>query len=164
MSTTCALFCIALIVGLVVYYNSGTQQKDYQPIDSPEATAYNYLMALVKKEYGRAYEYLSPTLPQYPEDLDTFILDLREHDLMPVYELDPCVYIEGIELQLDQAKVELRMQYYDPCLLGWWLEVQNLTQTPGQMTLEQIEGSWKIVDADDWLFYHKCWSEISECE
>ena len=78
------LLCSALVVGLVVFFNSADRQKGYQPGDGPEATAYNYLMALVKKEYRHAYGYLSPTLPHYPEDLGMFTRDLEEHDLLPV--------------------------------------------------------------------------------
>ena len=158
------LLCATLVVGLVAFFALTNRPKGYQSGDSPEATAYNYLMALVKKDYRRAYGYLSPTLPQYPEDLDIFIRDLEQHNLLPVYELDPCVYIEGAEVKSDQAEVKLRVQYYDPCLRSWWLEIQNLTQTPGQMRLEQVEGSWKIVDADDWFFYYGCWADSSECK
>ena len=158
------LFCITLVAGLFFFYQEGKQLKDYQVEDSPEAVAYNYLMALQKKNFSKAYDYLSPDLPGYPADLDQFIADLNDQELLPAYEIDPCVYIEEVKEQQDHTEVELRMQYYDPCLKGWWLEIENLSQTPGQLKLVQIGDNWKIVDANDWFFFSNCWADMSQCE
>ena len=151
----------ALIVGLLILLAPRIGRRGYQSGDSPEAVAHNYLMALVRQDYGRAYGYLSSTLLQYPDALDIFIRDLERHDLLPLYELDPCVYVEGVEVNADQAEVELRVQYNDPCLRG--MEVQNLSFNRVQMRLEQVEGGWRIVDSDGSFFY-RCWAHSSECE
>jgi len=158
------LFCFTLGAGLYFFYQEGKQPKAYQAEDSPEDIAYNYLMALVKKDFDRAYGYLSPDLPGYPEDIDAFLIALEDRELLPAYEINPCVYVEGVNAEQDQALVNLRMQYYDPCLKGWWLEIENLSQTPGQLTLEQVGESWLIVDADDWFFFSNCWLDKYQCE
>jgi hypothetical protein len=158
------IFCLTLAAGLYFFYQEGKQVKDYQAEDRPEGVAYNYLMALVKKDFARAYGYVSPDLSGYPLDVDDFLAELEDQGLLPAYEIDPCVYTEGVKTDGDQAEVELRVQYYDPCLKGWWLEIENLTQTPGQLTLKQVGESWMIIDADDWFFFSNCWVDVSHCE
>ena len=158
------IFCLTLAAGMFFFYKEGNQPKEYQSDDGPGAVAYNYLLALAEKDFNRAYGYLSPDLPGYPPDVDQFILELEERELLPAYEIDPCVYLIKVDQDQDFAKVELRMQYYDPCLKGWWLEVENLSQTPGRIELERIEDSWQIVGGDDWFFFHSCWSDPNQCE
>jgi hypothetical protein len=155
---------LTLAAGLFFFYKEGNQQKGYQEGDRPEAAAYNYLMALARKDFSLAYVYLSPSLPGFPVNLDAFIGDLEEGDLLPAYEIDPCVYVENTDVFQGHATIDLRLQYYDPCLKGWWLEIQNLSQTPGQLKLVQEGGNWKIIGADDWFFFDKCWSDLSICE
>ena len=158
------MFCLILAAGMFFFYEEGNQPKEYQSDDSPGAVAYNYLLALAEKDFNRAYGYLSPDLPGYPVDVDEFLAELEDRELLPSYEIDPCVYIEAVGVNEGQAEVELRMQFYDPCLKGWWLEVENLSQTPGQIRLEQVGEDWVIVDADDWFFFSNCWADVSHCE
>lgn len=158
------LICLTLGAGWFFFYQEGKQQKDYQADGSPEAAAFNYLMALAKKDFIRAYGYLSPDLAGFPADVDIFLAELEDRGLLPAYEIDPCVYIEDANINEDQAEVELRMQYYDPCLKGWWLEIENLTQTPGHLMLRQIGESWMIVDADDGFFFSNCWTDLDDCK
>ena len=158
------VFCLTLGAGLFFFFLEGKQPKEFRTDDSPEAAAYNYLMGLVKEDFDRAYKYLSPQLPGYPVDMDQFLSELKDRELLPSYEIDPCVYIESVSLDGNQAEVDLRVQYYDPCLKGWWLEIENLTQTPGQLTLKQVGESWMIIDADDWFFFSSCWVDVSQCE
>jgi hypothetical protein len=158
------VFCLTLTAGLFFFYQEGKQPKDYLTEDRPGGVAFNYLTALVKKDFTRAHSYLSTELPAYPNDEEDFLTTLEEQELLPAYEIDPCVYVEGVKLDGDQAEVELRMQYYDPCLQGWWLEIENLSQTPGKFYLELVEDSWMIVDADDRFFFSNCWSDLNDCK
>jgi hypothetical protein len=158
------IFCLTLAAGWYFFYQEGKQPKDYQAEDKPAGIAYNYLLALVDGDFQRAYGYLSPELPGYPSSSETFRIELEERELLPAYEIDPCVYVEEVTLNQDQAVVQLRMQYYDPCLKGWWLEIENLSQTPGKIYLEEIGGSWMIMDADDWFFFSNCWQDLNDCE
>jgi hypothetical protein len=150
-----------LTVILIYFFAPFIFQKGYQSGDSPEAVAYNYLMALVRQDYDRAYGYLSPTLPRYPTTVEAFVEDLEQHDLLPVYELNPCAYVEAAEIEMDYVIVELRVQYYDPCLTI--IDPQNLSFNGVHIRLEQIGSSWKIVDVAAYFFYG-CWSHPSRCE
>ncbi len=52
-------------------------EPTYQADDSPEDVAHNYLLALIKADYERAYGYLSPTLDGYPESVAKFTQDIE---------------------------------------------------------------------------------------
>ena len=154
------LICVALIVSIVIFIGLVILRKGYQD-ESPDYVAYNYLMAIVKQDYERAYGFLSPTLPQYPTEVDIFKNDLEMHDLLPLFELDPCVYIEEMNKSTYYAEVALRVQYYDPCLFG--IETTNLSFNRVNIELRKIENEWKIIDSDG-CFFLKCWSDESECD
>lgn len=144
VAVTCVA-AIALLSPLIL-------QKGYQRGSSPDAIAYNYLMALVRQDYARAYGYLSPALPRYPATAEGFVDDLEEHRLLPFYELDPCVYVEAVETDGDRAVVELRVQYYDPCLRGGF-DFRNLSFNQTRLELEHAEEGWRIVGSDGGFFY-----------
>ena len=150
---------VAVALGVMVLVPA-ILQKGYRSGGEPEAIAYNYLMALVRRDYARAYGYLLPTLPQYPVTVEEFLDDLEHHQLLPAYELQPCVYIESVEVDTARAEIELRMQYYDPCF-GGGFDFQNLSFNQVRMRLERIGDGWKIVDSEGG-FYYEGWSHSGE--
>ena len=109
-------------------------------------------MALVRQDYARAHGYLSPALSQYPATVEGFLSDLEGHRLLPIYGLRPCVYVESVESDGDRATVELRVQYYDPCLRGGF-DFRNLSFNPTQLELEHVGEEWRIVDSEGGFFY-----------
>jgi len=149
---------VAVALGVMVLVPA-ILRKGYRSGGEPEAIAYNYLMALVRRDYARAHGYLSPTLPQYPATVEEFLGDLERHQLLPAYELRPCVYIESMEVDTDGAEIELRMQYYDPCFRGGF-DFRNLSFNQVRMRLERIGDGWKIVDSGG--FYYEGWSHFGE--
>ena len=50
-------------------------EPTYRDDDSPAAAVHNYLLATHRKEFERAYEYLSPTVAGYPETEEAFLLE-----------------------------------------------------------------------------------------
>ena len=76
---------IAIVIGAVVLVGIAIgvtllqPEPDYLTDDTPEGVAHNYLLALDKGEYQQAYSYLSPTLPGYPIDLESFTENVEDN-------------------------------------------------------------------------------------
>jgi len=84
--------------------------------------------------------------------VEGFLSDLEERRLLPIYELRPCVYVESVETDGDRAAVELRVQYYDPCLRGGF-DFRNLSFNQTRLELERVGDEWRIVDSEGEFFY-----------
>ena len=84
----------------------------------------------------------SPALSHYPATVDAFRSDLEEHRLLPIHKLRPCVYLESAETDGDRAVVELRVQYYDPCLRGGF-DAQNLSFNKTRLQFARVGDKWK---------------------
>jgi len=134
----------------------GYLSKGYQIEVSPEAIAYNYLMALVRHDYPRAYGYLSPSLIQYPKTAAAFEQQLQTHRLLPMDNLDACVYLEESHSGSINAQVKLRIQYYDPCL--WGIDTNNLSFNYVTVKLQYNGSIWQIIDVDGGFFL-KSWTD-----
>jgi hypothetical protein len=65
---------LLVVVAVIVVLTRG-QREDYQADDTPAGVTHNYFLALQRKEYERAYSYLSDELENKPE-LDEFIQTL----------------------------------------------------------------------------------------
>jgi hypothetical protein len=122
-----------------------------------EAVAYNYILAVERGNYARAYGYLSPNLPGYPSDVDVFRVDVRR---LADADLDMCYYVESSSVSGRTARVSLREQLYDPCLLIGRV-VENLTFSFVSVTLEDHEGDWKVANAQ--RNFAPCWMQERGC-
>ena len=66
-------FLISIVIGImllvVVAFGIAFLRPEptYQSEDTPEGVVHNYLMALQREEYYRAYSHLSPVIPGYPD-------------------------------------------------------------------------------------------------
>jgi len=157
-------FLIAIVVGmvllvaavvLVVLNRRG--QPAYKPDDSPEAAAYNYLLALRQKDYVRAYSYLSPTLAHYPADADQFAQDIRRDSwAFSGLEGEVSLAVEAVVAGVTQTTVEVRQTtYYEGGLFdsGEYSFVFDL--------ILKVEGEgWRIVEAE--RYWYGCWSATWE--
>jgi len=62
----------ALLISAVLYFKPFLYQAD----DTPEGVVHNYLLALQRQDYERAYSYLSPSLAGYPATVERFAADV----------------------------------------------------------------------------------------
>jgi hypothetical protein len=145
---------IICIVALVAVAALAITPRGYNRSASPEAAAHNYLLSLVKKDFSTAYGLLSKDLGNSPDSVEAFVDDLEEGELLPLYEIQPCVYTENVDAQGPHANVSLRMQYYDPC---WRLDVgtTNLSFNRVTIRLEEQEDGWKVIDGSG--FFERGW-------
>lgn len=145
-----ALVIIALLLALL-------RPVGYQPEDSPAGVAHNYLLALQRGEMERAYGYLSPTLPNYPdfaafsEDVPLGRFGMGRRDTVSLnVEFDP------VELGDNRVLVQGRETFQSPQIF-FYTEYRN----DFTLTLEQQKGGWKLVSAE--RYWLRCWEEVEGC-
>jgi hypothetical protein len=144
-----------LLLAAIAFAVTLTRPKPaYRAGSEPADVAYNYVLALQRKDYPLAYSYLSPTLKGYPASADAFALDVQKHGWS--FQPEGAVQIEKAEVHDQQALVWLRTTSFEPSGL---FESRSSART-STMTLRQA-GGWKIVAADSyWLW---CWDSASGC-
>lgn len=69
------LFIFVLVITALVSYFVFQQRQNYQPETSPENVSWNYVLALQRKEYEKAYAYLQKTehTPTFAKFQESFI-------------------------------------------------------------------------------------------
>src|SRR3990170_2571351 len=163
MKGTDRLF-IVIVVGAVLLVGAGLAvmllrpDATYQSQDTPEGVAHNYLLALEKGDYQRAYGYLSDTLPGYPPDLEAFETSIDRNSWAFRTRDDSSVTVESVEGSGTKAVVtvrETRFYHY-----GLFESSQRISTF--EITLRQRQDQWKIVDAEGYFAW--CWSDNEGCD
>ncbi len=143
---------IALLVIVAFVVVLARPEPEYRDDDSPDAVVHNYLLALRKDDYQRAYEYLSPTLDGYPENLDTFIED-AEADYNFRQDRDVALKVDPAVIIANSATVSvLETQSFDGGPMDSGQRDRNF-----DMKLREHEGAWKLVIGES--YWNSCWYE-----
>lgn len=137
----------------------------YLADDTPEHIVHNYLLALQKQDYDRAYGYLLPTLGGYPRSINAFRADINssryEFDLngnASTFQIDPA------EVAGEEATVNVRQRvFYEGGLFSTFLETSGSYDNNFGVTLERPSPGlqWKISHSDG--FWRYCWSQPEGC-
>lgn len=125
---------VIVILALVVFFTR-SRQVDYVPGDSPEAVTQNYILALHRQDYERAYSYLAAdeeTAPTY-EQFRQFFFN------QSATIANTSVQITGVEVSGDQATVGLAVLHGGGGLLS-----DPYRETTAAV-LQQSGGGWQIV-------------------
>jgi len=134
-------------------------QIEYVAADTAEGVAHNYLLALQREDYERAYSYLSPEIKGYPDSVTQFKRDL-EFSGRWFYD-GASVTLEILsfdELSSDRAVVEVReTRYFSGGLLS-----SSQYDHDFDIYLSLVDGSWVITDGDQYFAY--CWNDTSGCK
>lgn len=124
---------------------------EYQPEDSPEHIAHNYLLALRQQEYERAYAYLSPNLINYPPTLNQFIQEIEDNSWSFRRDTDVTLAVESVRVVANRATVTIEeTRFYSSGLFDSYQSVTTFA-----MVLNQENGAWKITQAD--AYWENCW-------
>lgn len=131
----------------------------YQETTSPEGVAHDYLLAMTRREYDRAYGYLSPSIPGYPDSLDQFIQDVGRYG----YFADRA---ESATLRVDEVR-QPGAEHAVVTVSERTFEQRGLfdsvaSERTFDLTLRQTEGAWKITDSDGYWVW--CWSDDEGCK
>ena len=151
---------VVLLVGVtiaVVLLRSG--EVTYQPDDTAEGVAHNYLLALQREDYERAYGYLSPTLPGRPANVQEFTKDAEDHAWSFSQGENVSLAIEAVRVTGDRATVSIRETTY---YRGGVFDSGQYT-TSFDMTLRREGDEWGVVKAD--RYWWRCWNRAagSDC-
>lgn len=145
---------VVLLVGVVIGVALlRSHEVSYQPEDTPEGVAHNYLLALQWEDYERAYGYLSPTLPGYPASAREFTDDVEDNAWsFGRYDDDVSLAVEAVKVTDDRAEVSVRRtSFYSGGVFD-----SGQYSTTFDMTLHREGGEWKVVESD--RYWYRCWS------
>lgn len=152
-------FLIAIVVGMVLLVVAVIVvvlvrgQPTYKPDGTPEATAFNYLLALRQKDYARAYSYLSTTLVHYPAEVDEFVRDVQGTSWSFSWlNGDISIATETSVFLENRATVEVR---YTTSYSSDPFAARQYTAT-FDMALRAEQDGWKIVQSE--RCWDQCWS------
>lgn len=146
---------ILLLVAAVFILVLRRPAPEYQPENSPENIAHNYLLALRQEEYERAYGYLSPTLAHYPTNLSEFIDDIHSNRWDFRLDNEVSLAVDTVHTTADQSTVTIQeTTFYRSGLFDSSQAIHTFT-----IRLHQTNGRWQITQADTYWF--SCWHTAS---
>ncbi len=157
-------FLIGVVIGAIVLVGAAVAiallrpPPTYQPDDTPAGVSYNYLLALRKKDFARAYGYLSPGLPGYPRSADDFVKHVEQNTWMFDQSGSRAFEIQSTQVTGEnRASVTVREQrFYEGDLFD-----SRSSFSTFDLRLRQDGGVWKIYFGDSyWL---SCWENSDGC-
>jgi len=136
---------VLVVVALAVFFTRrGTQT--YISDDSPEGVVHNYVLAVLNKDYQKAYGYLADLdhKPTYEQFRDAFLKG-------SVNPNNSGIDVGKSEISDDTASVEVALIYNqsDPFSTGY-RDVQ-------QATLVKQQDSWKLTSMPSYYFWDYSW-------
>jgi hypothetical protein len=132
-------------------------EPEYQPETSAEGVAHNYLLALQKQEYKRAYGYLSESLDGYPDTVEDYMRDVRDHSYLFGLDEDTTLAVDGAQVSGDHAFLRVRESRFSGGNLFW----SNQSTAPFDMELLLENDTWTVLRAD--RYFAPCWESEKGC-
>jgi hypothetical protein len=120
---------VLVIVSLAMFFIR-QESRDYGPEDTPEGVVYNYVLAIEKGEFERAYGYLAEeNKPSYDSFMQNFYYVAE----------DAALEIQSSRIEQDQAWVSVVVHYTGtgPFDTGW--------SSPDTARLVKEGGRWKLI-------------------
>jgi len=151
-----AAIVLLIIAALVVTLTQ--PEPTYQAEDTPEGVAHNYLMALNKEEFDRAYGYLSPVLAGYPASAGKFAEHVQDYSWSFRLNVDTTLLVESARITGNQGIVRVRESRFR----GGDLFDSGQSTSVFDVELRLEDEEWKIVDAD--YFFARCWRREAGCK
>ena len=126
-------------------------------LNTPEGIAHNYLFALEKGDYPRAYSYLSPGVKGYPEDSDEFIISIEDNSIQ--FDLDSITSLqfESVFSGEETAIINIKETTFSE---GGIFGSSEYTRS-FEMNLDLENGEWKITESDRYFAW--CWGMEVGC-
>jgi len=157
-------FLIVIIIGIVLLAAGAfaltltRPEPTYQPEDTPEGIAHNYLLALLNEDFSLAYGYLSHNLDSYPLDVETFTEEVSRYLRSLRYGTETSLSVESVRVVGSLTIVKVRESHFQS---GGPFESRQWTSF-FEMDLRLEGGSWKVVDSDN--YFASCWTQTDGCK
>ncbi|HZM20418.1 MAG TPA: hypothetical protein VFC02_01675 [Anaerolineales bacterium] len=136
---------VLIVAALAIFFTRGDTQT-YVSEDSPEGVTHNYVVAVLNKDYEKAYTYLAEldNKPTYEQFRDAFIKAVINPD-------NAAIDIGRSEITGDTASVEVALIYNpsDPFSTGY-RDVQRAV-------LVMQGGAWKLSSMPTYYFWDYNW-------
>jgi hypothetical protein len=160
---TVVIIIVAILIAGAATNLSHIGEAKYLTADKPENVAYNYQLAIIRRDFARAYGFLSPRLPGYPASVEAFEADVRNADAAD-FSTARCVYIESVNVDGTDAEVNLFEQWktVGTCPAEKPATPPNPQFNPLFVVLESIDGEWKITSSNG--HFPVCWSTNDGCK
>jgi len=125
---------LLVIVAVVVVLARG-QNEEYMADNTPEGVAHNYFLAVQRKEFDKAYGYLSDEIEEKP-NLDEFIASVDSQN-------ESALKIGKTTIDNERARVELAItNYYG----GGPFDSGRYTSQETAYLRQDANGNWKIFE------------------
>ena len=136
---------LLVVVALAVFFTRKDSQT-YIPDNTPDGVVHNYVVALLKKDYEKAYGYLAEL--DYKPTYDNFRKSFLNGTVNPN---NGAVDIGTAEITNDEASVEVTMinNPSDPFSTGY--------RDTQRAILAKQNGSWKISSMPIYYFWDYSW-------
>ncbi len=133
-------------------------KPEYQSENTPAGIAHNYLLALEKRNYERAYKYLAPSLQGRPDSVDEFYENIENYSRSFRLDSDVTVQVESESIFKPSAVVIIRETRFD----GGGIFDSNQTTDTFRMKLRLDDNEeWRVIDSD--YYFASCWQRITGC-
>ena len=149
---------IVLLVLAALILTRLQPEATYQDDGSPQGVAHNYLLALRKGEYERAYGYLSPTLDGYPDSAGAFAASVLRERWMFRRDEDVTLAVASHIVAGDGAAVQVRESRFRGD--GLFDSASHTEQF--EMSLQREGSEWKIVESE--AYFAPCWLSDRGCK
>ena len=141
---------VLTLLALVLFFTR-QDRRAYLPEDTPEGVAHNYVLAVLNKDYEKAYGYLADLKykPTYDEFRQSFLNGMVTPD-------NTGVDVGKAEIMGDEAVVDITIYY------GYSDPFSSRVGSPDRSLLVEQNGEWKISSMPynfwDWNWYQEPYS------
>lgn len=144
---------VALLVVIAFTVVILRPEPSYQDDATPDGAAHNYLLAVQRQDYERAFSYLPSTF-RYPQDAAHMAEDIRHNTWRFETGAGFSLAVESTRMQgEDRAIVTVRKTtFYNEGLFG-------SHQFTNMFTLDMVleNGQWQVTDGEN--YWSNCWGE-----
>lgn len=150
-------FLVGIVIGVILLVAAAfvvalnRPKPVYLADNTPRGVVNNYLLALKKHDYKRAYSYLSPEIPGYPATVEKFIADVNENDWQFNFSTQT-ISIVSASKRGELTEVVVRKTSnndYSP--------FSSRYEDTFSLQLKRVAGAWKIVTGS--YFWNSLWNE-----
>jgi hypothetical protein len=149
---------VGIVLLIVVALALTLTQPTYQAENTPKGVAHDYLLALQKEEYERAYGYLSPALEGYPASVEEFVEHIHDYPSRFRLGTDTTLSVGLARITGNSATVTVRKSRFR----GGDLFDSRQSTSVFKMELDLKDSEWKIVDSSG--YFARCWNQEKGCE